>query len=327
MNEPSSPLPSKDSIGPARKDVGQSEDDGESSQEASAKVGFREDGEDAVDLSEDTSGKIAAQGGKPSNADRTSQRRLVERLSGWRLIAFFVSAALNIGLLVALIVLPLFLDSTRLLVVTALVSASHCVFLVTVAGFRFAISTKISLGLVHATACMWALASVDALPWVALGRLEVATLYMILMLTLMITVGGIAVAVLTGFHRSRRFSVRDVLVLVSAFAILFPLVLEFVPRNYFTDGISSASLRSAFAVAATSGVSCLVISNLCSKFIQIGELGLSPLMIVIGWFLLAAMVDWNLCQFGFLVAVWIMVSLIPVYGSARVQADNRRDET
>jgi hypothetical protein len=256
-----------------------------------------------------------------SKVDRTSQRRLIERLSGWRLHAFFVSAALNLGLLVGLMVLPLFLDSARLFVVTAWVSASHCVFLIAVAGFRFPISAKIALGLAHATACLWALAGVDALPRVSLGKLDVATVYLIPMLTLMVTIGGIVIARLTGFHRSKRFSVADVMLLVTAFAILFPLVLQLVPRSYFTDGISTASLKSALSVAATTGVTCLVISNLYLKFMPTAQQGRSPWMVVIGWFLFAAMIDWNLCQFGFLAAIWILVSLTPVYGISRNPAE------
>ncbi|MDG2012691.1 MAG: hypothetical protein P8J33_04250 [Pirellulaceae bacterium] len=139
-----------------------------------------------------------------------SERRSIERLSGRRLKAFFVSAALNAGLLIGLIFTPLFMNPTRLFVVTALVLASHCVFLIAVAGFRFTIAMKFSLGFAHATACMWALASVDALPWVWLGDYEVKTIYLVVLTTLMATNGGIAVAVMTGYHQSRRFSVRDV---------------------------------------------------------------------------------------------------------------------
>ena len=259
---------------------------------------------------------------KPNKQDsRNSQRRLIERLSGWRLIAFLVSAALNLGLLVGLIVLPLFLDQARLLVVTAWVSASHAVFLIAVAGFRFPISAKLALGMAHATACLWALASIDLN---GISRLEVATLYLIPMLTLMVTIGGVAVARLTGFHRSKRFSVADVLLLVTAFAVLFPLVLQLIPRSCFTDGISTKSLKSAFMAAAMTGITCLLVSNLYLNFIPARQQGLSPWMILVGWFLLAAMIDWNLCQFGFLVGIWILVSLIPIIGTAVESVGQRR---
>ena len=246
--------------------------------------------------------------------NRPTDRRLIERLSGWRLTAFFVSAAVNLGLLAGLSCLPLLLDRNQLFVVTAWVSASHCVCLIAVAGFRLPLSAKIVLGLAHATACLWALDSIEALPWVKLDNFQVATLSLIPMLTLMVTVGGIVIARLTGFHRSKRFSVGDLMLLVTAFAILFPLIRQLVPRDFFTDGIASANLEPALTAAATTGVTCLLVANLYLKLIPTGQQGLSPWMLVIGWLLFASMIDWTLCQFGFQVAVWMLVSLIPIYG-------------
>ena len=259
-----------------------------------------------------------------NGVDRLSRRRLIERLSGWRLTAFFVSAAVNLGLLVGLTVLPLVLNPARLFVVTAWVLASHCVFLIAVADFRFSISTKFALGLAHATACLWALASIEALPWVRLGNREVATLYLIPMLTLGVTFGGIAIARLAGFHRSKRFSVGDLMLLVTMFAILFPLILQLVPRTFITEGVSAANLGSAFAVAATTGVTCLLVSNLYLKFIPTDKQGLSPWMLVIGWFLLISMIDWNLCHIGFQVSIWILFSLIPIYGISHHSVDHEQ---
>ncbi len=252
---------------------------------------------------------------KPNNStpeSRASGRRLIERLSGWRLIAFFVSMALNLGLLVGMLVWPLYLDEWRLFVAAAWVSASHAVFLTATAGFRFSISTKVALGLAHATACLWALASIDALPWVRCGNHEVTTLYLIPMVTLMVTIGGVFLARLKGYHRSRKFSVTDLLLLVTEFAILFPLILQLVPRGWYTDGVSAVNLESAIVFATATGVTCLAISNLCLALIPSGEYGLSSLMLVIGWFLFVMMIDWSLWQFSFLVAIWILVSLFPV---------------
>lgn len=263
---------------------------------------------------------------KPSSPSPASQRRLIERLSGWRLYAFFISATLNLGFLAGLILMPLFVNPARIFFVTAWVSASHCVFLIAVAGFRFPISVKIALGLAHATACLFALASVEALPWAQLVGLDVSTLYLIPMLTFLITIGGVAIARLTGFHRSKRFSIADVMLLVTAFAIMLPLILGLLPHAYFTEGISIGSLKSTFAVAATTGLTSLVISNLYLSFIPTGKQGLSPWMLFIGWFLFVAMIDWNVCQFSVVAGLWVLVSLIPIYGIARQVTDHRQSE-
>lgn len=267
---------------------------------------------------------------KPNkNADHqsVSSRRLIERLSGWRLIAFFVSAFVNLGMLVALSVTPLFLNSSRMAVVLAAVTASHCVVLLAVAGFRFPLAAKVSIAMAHATACVWALSSAGVLTWMRPGKPDVAVLYLVLMITAIVTIGGVVVARWTGYHRLNRFSVGDLVLLVSAFAVLFPLILQVAPLFYFTAGVAPERLLSTLAAAIFCSATCLAVSNLHLGFLSTGSVGLSPLMILIGWFLFAAMVDWSLCQFSFLVAVWVWLSLIPVWRIREEKVCEQSQET
>lgn len=248
------------------------------------------------------------------NGPTTSTRRLVERLSGWRLIAFLVSTSVNLGLLVALSVTPLFLNESRMFLVLAMVTASHCVVLVAIAGFRFPISTKISLSLAHAGACAWALSSVGALAWIRTGAPSIAMLYLLLLVSLIVTLGGVVIARLTGYHTSNRFSVGDLLLLVTVFAVLFPLMLRIAPHSYFVDGAEPARLKAALMASLYCSGTCVVVANLHLNFLSTRRQGLSPSAMLIGWFLFVAMVDWSMCQFNVWVGAWIWFSMIPVWG-------------
>ena len=281
-------------------------------------LGTQEVGTNTTELGESSPGR---QGSNPAADHKqlkgnglVSRRRLIERLSGWRLIGFFVSMFLNVGLLVALIELPLILDPARLFVAAAMVFGSHCVFLIAIAGFRFSVSRKLALGLSHAGACIIALLQINAMPRLMLGQMEVTTVYSIPILTLMITGGGILMARWAGFHRSHHFTVIDLLLLLTTFAILFPLMQRQIPQYFWSDGNLLKDSGTAFFVAALSGITGLVVTNAFLRILPGCQTGKSPAMIAIGWFLLTAIVDWNLCQFGVLVGLWIVVSLAPVLG-------------
>ena len=191
-----------------------------------------------------------------------SNRRMIERLSGGRLIGFFFSAAVNLGMLVALVQWPWMFDASQIFIVTALVAGAHAIFAMAVSGFRFPVSVKLALGLGHAVACVWALASVGAAPIIRFQGVDIATLFLFPFVTILITVGGVAVSRLAGFHRGKIFRVADVMIFITAIAILLPITLRIVPESQFLKLVSLDSIGASVFYAMSIGGWSLVVMNL-----------------------------------------------------------------
>ena len=257
-----------------------------------------------------------------------TQRRLVERLSGWRLVTFFVMAGLNIGLLGVLVWLPWMFEAREMFVVVGLVAGAHSVFLITVSGFRFPISLKIVLGMAHAIASVWSLGSVGGMPMVSdFEGVEVSSLYLIPMLTMAITGGGVVVSRLTGFYRGLNPSLTDILLVSTALAILIPVIQSVVPDAYFTRSVTIASIRAAVPYALISSGWCLVVANLYLNFLPGAAHGKTPFQILIALFLLCAIISWKHCQFGMVVGSWVAISMLPVVGCGRPDSSGRGSVT
>lgn len=86
--------------------------------------------------------------------DELTGRRLIERLSGWRLFGFLAIAFVNLLVLLALSLVAFDLSPATCRLVTAVITAQVSLFAVSVGAFRFPFAVKISL---VATAVLWSL--------------------------------------------------------------------------------------------------------------------------------------------------------------------------
>jgi len=249
---------------------------------------------------------------------------MIERLSGWRLVAFFISAIANFGVFFVLVQWPWMFNEGQLFLVTALVVGVHAVFVIAIAGFRFLMSYKIGLGLGHAVTCVWALASVNAAPLIQFHGVAISTLVLLLLVTLLVTSGGLVIARFGGFHQGRVFSVADGMIVVSAIAILLPVTLGIIPEAQFQKRVSIPSAQSALLYALSASGWFLVVANWYLRFLPQAEHGKTHWQIALGWFLFIAMVSWSHCQFGLVAGAWLWFSMLPIYGLVQIRADGKK---
>lgn len=257
---------------------------------------------------------------------------MVERLSGWRLVVFLILAVANFGCLGLLVELPLVLNGAWQAIAFAFVAAAHVVFIVFLAGLRFRVSVKFALGAAHAVVCLWAIRNLEATSDILLASIR----WLFLLIpaeTIVVTLGGVFAARRSGFHEQHRFSVSDLLILVTTFAILFPLVMTVwpqVPLSYFEFN----DYLQAGWVAVLCGWWARIIVNFLLTFGGVSASdsdsqrtvgAFSPQQkfvgLATGTFLLTSMLDWNTCQFSLLVALWLALSFVPAIGMAARQAD------
>lgn len=167
----------------------------------------------------------------PTRKVNIENRSVLERLSGWRLIAFLLVAFANVGLVFAIIKLTILGDGFRLMSVVAFVVASHCVFSLALAGFRLSLAAK----LVHASAygvfCFWAFDSLQVSTAIRLGQADFHWLLLVGFQALVFSLGA-------QWFQSRirkesffRFSYLDLVLVFTALGVLIPLSMAIWPTK------------------------------------------------------------------------------------------------
>jgi len=164
-----------------------------------------------------------------------SQRRLVERISGWRLNAFFCSVALNAALILAIAVVPLAPNPEWLELLVALVIGSHISFVLFVSGFRYTVATKLAIGCVYGVVCLWAIRNLESLGPLNFSGFRIYPFALVFLQTIVLTNGMAWLSSLYDLQVQKWYSIFDLLVLLSAFAILFPMVAAMFPYDAATS--------------------------------------------------------------------------------------------
>jgi hypothetical protein len=221
---------------------------------------------------------------------------------------------LNIGLLLVLAKWPWMFNESQIFFVTAMVAGSLMAFVAGISGFRFLVSIKMFLGLAYSAACVWALASVGATPSIQFNQVEIASVVLLPLIAFLLTIGGALISRLTGYHQGKVFSIADVMILVSAVAVLLPIFLKLIPQSEFVASVSIDSIKNAVWFAMTCCGWCLVVTNLFLRFLPDAEHSKTPYQIALGWFLFSAMTSWSQSRFGIVASVWLWFSLLPILG-------------
>lgn len=166
----------------------------------------------------------------PYNAsNQRGNRRLVERISGWRLNAFFVSVAINVGLCFAAAIFPLVPSSQWLEFLIAIAVGSHISFILLVSGFRYSIAVKLALGSCFGVVCLWVISNLETLGPLNFLGFRGYFFALILGQTFFLTHAAAWLSKWCDLRVEKWYSISDLLVLFTTFAILFPLVLPILP--------------------------------------------------------------------------------------------------
>lgn len=152
-------------------------------------------------------------------------RRMIERLSGWRLVTFFALLFLNLialGLLGLCVLAP---DPYWQALFVSLLSAQVALMAVAIGAFRFPVTAKLSLIFVHWFACIVAIGQFSTFGF--LSRVVLESLFVFISQTIILC----GVATLWGYRKTDRFSfkIRDVLALTLLISMVMSSLELFLP--------------------------------------------------------------------------------------------------
>lgn len=156
--------------------------------------------------------------------DRES-RRLLERLSGWRLVAFLVVMSANLITLVLLSVLVLAPNPRWQTLLAGLVSSHSALFATGLGAFGFRIQTKLLLGCLHWAICVYAICQFSSLPFFGDAFTQA---FLVLGAQSLLICGSFT---LYGYWRQKRclLRVRDLFAITAVFAVGMQAIQFLIP--------------------------------------------------------------------------------------------------
>lgn len=159
------------------------------------------------------------------------RRSMVERISGWRLVGFFVSFAINVVVLCSIINLTIFAEGAKLTAVVAVIVASHCAFTVMLSGFRLSFLSKFCISWGYGVLCFWALGSLETSTYIALGGNGFHWLLLIGFQAIFLNLGAHALLCSAKQLPFFKLSYFDLLLVFTSLGVLIPLAMVVWPAR------------------------------------------------------------------------------------------------
>lgn len=161
---------------------------------------------------------------KPAQENDRDHRRLIERLSGWRLVTFFAVFALNLIALVLLGLCVLAPGPYWQAVFVSLLSSQVALLALSIGAFRFPISTKLLLIVVHWIACIAAIGQFSTFGF--MSQVVIESLFVFVTQSIILC----GVATLWGHRKTTQisFQIRDILALTFVISMILPSLDYFV---------------------------------------------------------------------------------------------------
>jgi len=255
----------------------------------------------------------------PDQANR-SERSMLGRLSGWRLVLFLPLLLINVGALVALNFLPLILNGQNFESALCVLAAINCTFIVVVHSTNISATSKVIAALAHLLACLFAVLNFDSLTKIQPSPNNLALIFAIVFQAILMTAVGFAFAFWRTKKWKARFSLSELMILLFGLTILFPLIL-FVAKSPITSYFSTATPGTLLLAGKLALLNCAIALLVVSMF---EWPALNSRLATIGRFLLL----WNLVvvavsrvifapsvlmTMGTVVLIWVTVSMLPFY--------------
>ena len=153
--------------------------------------------------------------------EKSKHRSLIEQLSGIRLVAFLVIAAINLAVLVALCIIPFNLQPPKLSFLLFIFAAIVSLAALTIGGLRVSAMTKISSLILFLTACLW------MVRWISLpSDLQSSSVYASIYIVQALIIFAATTVYwerIVGFAHPIRFSVKDLFLAIATVAVTIPV--------------------------------------------------------------------------------------------------------